>query len=61
MRNPTWEEIWSDEKWMVYNWEFMPVKSRTYYKVRSAVRMAVWIPFFIGCFYIIVGAASVFA
>ena len=61
MRNPTFAEIWTKEGWLTYNWEFIPAKSQTYYKFRSAVRMSIWVPFFVGCFYIIVGAASVFA
>ena len=60
MRNPTWQEIWDGDNWINYYSEFFPKKSRQYYQIRSAVRMAVWIPFFIGCFYIFIGAVSVF-
>jgi hypothetical protein len=56
---PTFTEIWDDREWQF----FAPFarRSRRYFKIRSLVRMGVWIPFFVGCFYIIIGAVSVFS
>jgi hypothetical protein len=61
MRSPLFLEIWLDRLWFEYWVDFQPLRSREYYKVRSIVRMAIWIPFFVGIFYIYVGAVAVFS
>ena len=58
--NPTFLQIWTSEGWLEYLWESNSEKSRLYYQVRSAVRMALWIPFFYGCIMIILTGAAVF-
>lgn len=61
MRAPTFIEIWNDYDWFNYYQDFAPVHTREYYKFRSVVRMALWIPFFTICVYIIIAAVSVFS
>lgn len=58
--NPTFLQIWTGEGWLEYFWNNQPVKTRQYYQVRSAVRMALWVPFFYGCAMIILTGAAVF-
>ena len=61
MRAPTFTEIWNDGNWFIYWLEFQPVRTREYFKFRSVCRMAIWIPFFVGVFYVYVGAVAVFS
>lgn len=61
MRSPQFLEIWTAEGWMEYFWNNRPVKTRQYYQLRSAIRTIIWLPFFVGCFYIYVGAVAVFS
>lgn len=58
--NPTFLQIWTSEGWLEYMWQGDAEKSRLYYQVRSAVRMALWIPFFYGCIMIILNGVAVF-
>lgn len=58
--NPTFLQIWTSEGWLEYLLESNSEKSRLYYQVRSAVRMALWIPFFYGCAMIILNGVAVF-
>lgn len=39
---PYWNEIWDDQSWQMF--EPRAQRSRTYYKVRSVLRFALWIP-----------------
>jgi len=59
--NPTFLQIWTKEGWMEYFWVNAPAKTREYYQLRSAVRMALWVPFFYGCTMIILNAVAVFS
>ena len=59
MRAPTFLEIWDDKEWFDYWIDNQPLRTREYFKFRSAVRMVVWVPFFVVVFYIIVGGVAV--
>ena len=56
---PTFLQIWLDNEWEIF--AINAKRSRSYFKFRSVVRMIVWIPFFVGCVYIYLGAVSVFS
>jgi hypothetical protein len=38
-------DIWSTHYWNMYKAYNIPLHTRTYYKVRSIVRLVVWAPF----------------
>jgi hypothetical protein len=61
MQSPTFIEIWNDEHWYTYWLRNAPARTREYFKFRSVCRMAIWIPFFVGVFYVYVGAVAVFS
>jgi hypothetical protein len=60
-RPPQWIEIWFGKDWLDYFWTHRPTKTRQYYQLRSIVRMLIWVPFFVGCYYIILGGVAVFS
>jgi hypothetical protein len=41
---PDFLEIWDDIYWGIYRAYNTPLHSRAYYKVRSIVRVLVWVP-----------------
>jgi hypothetical protein len=55
---PTFTQIWDNNEWELFAPDAK--RSRRYFKARSLIRMTVWIPFFVGCFYMFIGAVSVF-
>lgn len=61
MRAPTFTEIWSDLDWFNYWGEFQPKHTREYYKFRSAVRMALWIPLCTVTVYMALAVVSVYS
>ena len=42
--NPTFKQIWNDGAWFEYWLSHQPIHTREYYKLRSAVRVAIWMP-----------------
>lgn len=59
MRSPTFIEIWDDKSWNHYEAELMPKRNNRYYRFRSTVRMALWIPVFTYITYFSLAAISV--
>jgi hypothetical protein len=43
--SPDVVDIWSTRYWNTYKAYNIPLHTRTYYKVRSIVRLVVWAPF----------------
>lgn len=41
---PDMVDIWLTHYWNIYKAYNTPLHSRTYYKVRSIVRVAIWVP-----------------
>lgn len=59
--NPTFLQIWRDKDWFDFFYsraviEQYPIHTREYYKFRSVVRMAVWIPIIAYMYYLVLGA-----
>lgn len=55
MTSPTFEQIWGDE------WIPMWKRSRRYYRFRSLVRMAFWIPVCTATVYMFLAVVSVYS
>ena len=61
MRAPTFIEIWNDFDWFKYWEQFQPMRTREYYKLRSVVRMAFWIPVTVATAYAFLAVVSVYS
>lgn len=61
MKSPMFLEIWIDNDWFNYFIGNSPTRTREYYKVRSVIRMAIWIPLSMIMFYVLMCGVAVFA
>jgi hypothetical protein len=56
--SPDFIDIWDDTYWSIYKAYNVPLHTRAYYRVRSIVRVAFWVPV---TYLTVVGALTVFA
>lgn len=61
MRSPTFEEIWTDNGWQKYDTECLPKRDRSYFQIRSSIRMALWIPITTVTVYMFLAVVSVYS